>query len=186
MTSNTTTLLTLVVLSGCAYNGDVQIQAYDPCVNADYVVDGLCVTEGARALEPTLISLSIHATQEALAQHGYVIDLPKLFADHNVGLEIHATDSYGLEGNIMGIADDNQIVIEEKETTQLPGIYDVLSHEILHVVAQFAMDTPFDVNFAHTQEYMFREYSRSVEPSYPQIFTVEAMAYDTIMESIPR
>jgi len=171
-----------VLASGCAYNWDLQLTAYDPCVKADYVVDGLCVTElqGHTHLYPELVSKAIKATEDALARHHYYLDMPAFLAEHNIGVELAEIDAPGLGGEVCGYADDNQIRLEAPEPETQLGFYTALTHELLHTVAQFDMAVDFPTNYAHTQKYMFRVYTYEVNPTYLEAFTVEALAQQQI------
>jgi hypothetical protein len=167
-------LLIAFLLTGCGHNY---------CPDADFVADGLCVISNNSNITPMQIYAAVQVDQKALAQHGLDLDLADLLASQNTGLIMKDPDWSGFEEDKVKIAGyfDNFNNIFLSKLSDQADIY-LLSHEILHAVAKYALNVSDDDNYYHRVPYMFKEWHRVYHPEY-RSEEVECNAFGILEET---
>lgn len=158
-TRNTWALIALLFTSACGK---------DVCLEADMVVDGLCVKTNGYQMTPSAINMALIADENTLQRHGLPsLNIVDLMDSNNVGLILKSPDWDGFEKNnrqaFAGFFDGWNIYLAYDDSEE--DIYSLM-HEVLHAVAALKLDASNDDNYYHRVPYVFKEWSLVYHPDY--------------------
>lgn len=123
----------------------------DPCDQADFDVEGLCVIQNGYSVNPSEISWIIHEVEREI-NVSKKLDLSDLLDSNNVSLSFVDEKIEGHSGATIG----SNIIQIVKPTNILDHDF-LIGHELLHVISLNFLDTPKNIDMEHKVPFLFCE-----------------------------